>query len=347
MKREDLFEAIGGIEETRLAKTESREVVGSKRTVWRVMLAAAIIMSLATTAFAYVGFVVYDNPQAMLQAFFGKQPEPHGSDCRCAECRAAEPTMERVPVNMEVAQKEVAPYISEVGDTAQDKYMGYRITVDAHTYDAATGCGLIYYTMDRVGEKAQYPINYQLESTGEVWDIPGYISQPERSYLVQEGSTEYSLKIACYYTVMSADDEYVAIGFQGDEFNEDRTEVTGEWSDLLYLPLEDNGMKSLTLAQGDIVLSPIGLRIDAKNMDFLSRTYEDGTVSGPSTDRISRITICYADGSTYPVKGTDFDNYAYACGPEEESWCAYSLNRIVDVDNVTAVVINDVEFPIE
>ena len=46
-----------------------------------LLAAVMLIFALATTAFAYAGFVVYDNPGQMLEAFFGKGKEtPNHSD---------------------------------------------------------------------------------------------------------------------------------------------------------------------------------------------------------------------------------------------------------------------------
>ena len=39
------------------------------------LIAAVLILSLSVTAFAYVGFVAYENPVAMLNAFFGENIE--------------------------------------------------------------------------------------------------------------------------------------------------------------------------------------------------------------------------------------------------------------------------------
>lgn len=52
MKREDLFEIIGQLEEMRLERSESTMAMGKKRIAWKLMLVAAIIISLATSVLA-------------------------------------------------------------------------------------------------------------------------------------------------------------------------------------------------------------------------------------------------------------------------------------------------------
>lgn len=349
MKREDLFEAIGTIEESRLTRTEKREIVGAKRTVWRVMVAAAIIMSLATTAFAYVGFVVYDSPGVMLEAFFGQQPAPHGPDCNCVECRATAPTYERAPLNTEVANELVAPFISEVGDSFVYEDM-YKFTVDAHTYDSVTGCGLLYYTMERPEDTkwAQYPIEYHLQESGEIWDIGDPLNVPNRLYLVQEESTPYKLKIAAYYIRSEQEKEEPNLVFSfGDAeiYDKQTGEIVGYDPDLsLQLPFDDGGgMKSLSMEDGKILLSPIGMVIYGG--------LEGVEVNITNEIKISRVVIRYADGSEYLVvdtaEGSYTENFGYGLMDLSLRNITYSLNRVVDIDNVTAVVINGVEFPVE
>lgn len=349
MKREDLFEAIGTIEESRLARTEKRQIVSTKRSIFRVMVAAAIIMSLATTAFAYVGFVVYENPGAMLQAFFGEQPEPHGPDCNCVECRATEPTYEREPLNTEVAGELVAPFISKVGDSFVYEDM-LKFTVDAHTFDSVTNCGLLYYTMERPEGTnwAQYPIDYQLENSGEIWDVGDPLSVASRLYLIQEESTPYKLKIAAYYIrgALDMEEPNLVFSFGDAEIYDKQTgELIGYDPALsLQLPFDDGGgMKSLTLEDGKILLSPIGMVIHGG--------LEGVEVNDAGEIRINRVVIQYADGSEYLVldraEGSYTENFGYALMDMKQQNITYSLNRVVDIDNVTAVVINGIKFPVE
>ena len=344
MKREDLFEAIGAVEEERLAGSEKRETVNQDRTLWRTMLVAAILVSLATTAFAYVGFVVYENPQVMLKAFFGEQPVPHGPDCSCVECRTTEPTYERVPVDMEAAEKYVAPFISEVGDSFVYEDM-YKFTIDAHTYDSVTNCGLLYYTMERPEDTnwSQYPIEYHLQESGEIWDVGDPLNVPSRLYLIPEESTAYKLKIAAYYirSDLNQDDPNLVFGF-GDEIYDLQTGmIIGRDPALsLHLPFEDGGgMKSLSLEDGKILLSPIGMVIYGG--------IEGVPVRDSGEVIIDEVVIRYSDGSEYLVINDTTVNYGYSLLSLEKANLTFALNRVVDIDKVISVSINGVEFPVD
>lgn len=353
MKREDLFLAIGEVEEERLARSEKdpsgvTHQEGSKmetytrksgtRIIRNLLIAAVLMTVLATTVFAYVGFVVYENPRAMLEAFFGEQPAPHGEGCLCAECTATVPTYQRENLNVEAAMEEVAPYISEIGDSVTDEQMGFRLTVEAYTYDSATGCGLVYYTLERFGEKAEYPIDYRLQDDGEIWDISPSANHPYKEYLIQEGSTATSLKIACYFIRGEGGDDYFRIGFNGLI----RKDTDEEVEDYLILPFESSGMKSLSLEDGKIILSPIGIVIKGE----LPCVQAEGS----SEPKINRLVIRYQDGTEYLIENEDEKNVTYNFGYslmelQGEVKLTYALNRVVDVDNVKSVVVNGTEFP--
>ncbi len=338
MKREDLFLAIGEVEESRLARSEWNVSSGRFKEekpmktrpthVIRNILAAAMVVTLlATTAFAATGFILYDNPLAMLNAFFGTVRKPHGPDCACAECRAIEPSFEREELNEELAEEAVAPNIIEVGETLIYEDTGLKYTVDAYLYDENTGCGLVYYTMERTEDRAQYPIDYKLEADGEIWQIPTPLDQDCKMYLIQEESTPYTLKIAAYY---------IQSGQLGGNYLKfalsDGQEIT--------LSYENIGkMNSLTLAEGKIILSPIGLAI-----------YQGIGVPAASSHDMNfhQVVIRYQDGTEYLVKnsadGNLTMNFGYALIDTDK--LTYALNRLVDVDNVASVIIDGVEFPV-
>lgn len=357
MTREDLFLAIGDVEEIRLARSEamapsddahwedaamSKQEYRKRGSIFRGLLIAAIVVTmLATTAFAYTGFVVYENPQAMLEAFFGEQPEPHGADCLCADCTATAPTFERETLDADTAMEEVAPYISKVGDSVVYEPMNYRITVDAHVYDPATGCGLVYYTLESLGK---YTIEYHLQSDGEVWDLPGSKNLPCKEYLIQEESTATKLKIACYYICGDTKESCFRIGFAWEDTDLYGETVLEKHEEFLYLPLEGGGMKHHSLADEEIILSPIGLVIKSGLSGIKINTANE--------PKISSVVIRYADGSEYLVMNEDEGNvtynYAYSLMElEQESRITYALNRVVDIDNVAAVVINGTEYPVD
>lgn len=100
MRAEDLFQAIGSVEESRLARTElsvpSRENQEDKtmkirptRIIRNFFIAAVIVSMLAVTAYAVTGYLIFDSPEEMVSAIFGDQtgfdhnpgsiqPDPNG-----------------------------------------------------------------------------------------------------------------------------------------------------------------------------------------------------------------------------------------------------------------------------
>ncbi len=343
MNREELFLAIGGVEESRLARSELCVSSGNvqedsmnfkpKRVIRNLLIAAVIISTLAVTAYAYTGYVVFENPRAMLEAFFGEQTKPHGPDCGCAECTATDPTAERETLDVEKAMENVAPYISEVGESFVYEPTGLKFTVDAHLFDEAVGCGLVYYTMERTEDMAEYPISYHLQADGEIWDVGDVLSVPSKLYLVQEESTPYKLKIAAYYIRPADKKEEATLKFSFGSGEEER---------VLYLSYETSEqMKHITLADEKIILSPIGLVIYGG--------IEGVPCSESNEPQINRVVIRYADGTEYLVENKTEENltvnYGYSLMDMALCNMTYALNRIVDVDQVEAVVVNSVEYP--
>lgn len=351
MKREDLFIAIGQVEAERLARCEknatpsnemhwegtemkTNQKQSSARVIRGLLIAAVVVTMLATTAFAYTGFVVYENPRAMLEAFFGVQPQAHGADCMCEKCTMTVPTAQREELDLNTATEDVAPFISQVGDHVFDECMGNRLTVDAYTYDPATGCGLVYYTLEN--EKGRTLI-YNLQPDGEIYDISPSTNYPCKEYLVQGESTATRLKIACYFIRDNiVQEDYFRIGFNG--LIRENTEE--ETTDYLYLPLTEEGMKSLTLADGELILSPIGLKVGNLSCVGEKDAHEP---------EIHSLRICYRDGSEYVVTndadGNMTRNYGYSLMEfESDFYVVFALNRVVDLDQVTSVVINETEF---
>lgn len=349
MNREELFAAIGQVEEERLARMEMLSLPAalrikeetrmktrktSHKALRGLLIAAVVVTMLATTAFAYTGFVVYENPRAMLEAFFGTQPEVHGENCRCEECIATFPEFQREELDVSTAMEDVAPYISQVGDSVTDECMGNRLTVDAYTYDPATGCGLVYYTLEN--EKGR-TLTYNLQPDGEIYDISPASNHPRKEYLIQAESTAERLKIACYF-IRSAlvQEDYFRIGFNG--LIRENTEE--ETTDYLYLPLTDNDMKCLTLSEGKLTLSPIGLKVGDLPCAREENRHEL---------KLTEVTIRYQDGTEYVVlKNTESGmtaNYGYVLSGAEDYWMTFALNRVVDLNHVAAIIINGTEFP--
>lgn len=215
MKHEDLFLAIGSVEESRLLRSEmavssdmQKEVTNMKQRPTRIfrniLIAAVIVSMLALTACAVAGFLLYDSPKEMIAAIFGDatgfdhsdgsiRPDPFGGP----EGILVEPTYDRVPVDETVAGEDVAPYVDAVGKSVSFK--GYTLTVDAVLYDDATRCGFVTYLL----ENPDGLPNYKLQSTGEIWyeGMPDIVqvNQYGYPYIIQEKTTDTCLAATYYF----------------------------------------------------------------------------------------------------------------------------------------------------
>lgn len=307
----------------------------------RLLIAAAIATCLlATTAFAYVGFTRYENPMELLGTFFGSE-EARTDPGQIVhetyydlEYDLVQPTVEHVPLDEALAEEQVAPYISDVGNSVT--YRDYTLTVEAHLYDSATDCGIIYYTLENPNGVS----GYQLQYDGEVWWPGGELivvnNAHGKNYIISDETTDTKLSVAHYYSSVYGEENCIRIGFRSHEND-------------LILPLEDGGgLRALVLADGDIQLSAIGIRINAESMEFLQEYDSDGTLLPPMVDNIESLIIRYQDGSEYLVyrdmEGQSVQNYAYCIQDMYGEACSYTLNRLVDVDQVEAVIINDMEY---
>lgn len=213
MTREDLFLAIGQVESSRLSRSElilpSRESEEDKtmnvrpRRIFRNLLIAAVIVSLLTvTAYAAVGYLIFESPEDMISTIFGDktgfdhskgsiQPDPNGPPTGII----VEPTYDRVPADEEVVASEAAPLVEAVGQSIS--WGGYTLTVDANLYDSATKCGMVTYLL----EKTDGLDEYKLHSDGEIWSGINVVevNQYGYPYIIQERTTGTCLAVVYYY----------------------------------------------------------------------------------------------------------------------------------------------------
>lgn len=309
--------------------------------VFRALLIGAILISLlATTIFAYSGFVLYENPAAMIDAFFGERGQAsheyyetkneHGEAYK-------EHGFDRVAVNETLAEKYVQPHTYAIEQTTT---LGdYTLTVLTNQYSAAARCGVLYMTL----ENPNGIDNYEIEYDGSVW-WPGEtgftLNDPGRTYLDTANTTETKLSMAVHYAVLD-DRDHIRIKMVEREnwYTEAVVEV----------PLYDDGTTAIvTAAEGGLVLSPIGMYCDVLSFPELNRA--DGYWH---FDNIDYVAIRFAGGTEYLLKDNEYlsdaiyDNTAYTCGSEGGKTASYLFNRIVDVEQVTEVVINDIAYPID
>ncbi len=228
MNREELFLAIGEVEETRLMGTElsvhsaseKMEVRTMKKKTGRVLrntlVAALIVSMLAVSAFAAAAFIIYDSPEEMLSAVFGDQTgfdhkgvtqiEDPGYD------PIENPAYDRVPADETVVKEDLVPYVSPVGQTLQ--HDGYTLTIDANVYDSATRCGLLTYTLENPDGIAAYGV----QPNGEIYfkgpELLNF-NQSGESIIIQEKTTDTVLTATYHYFRDWRDGETFEIYFYG------------------------------------------------------------------------------------------------------------------------------------
>ena len=201
--------SIEKIQEATMEIINNRNNNGVKKKVRKlssmVAVAAVILVLLAGTALAVVGFTVYENPAAMLRAFFGENGTISSNGVvdigeRPEDFRFNLPGWERVPVDETLADELIVNYIS--AKTATISWDGYTLTVEANLYDSFTDSGILYYTV----ENPDGVIGYEIWPNGTLWFNPETISFFPRSnwhgtsYIDEAMSTAQKLYICEYYT---------------------------------------------------------------------------------------------------------------------------------------------------
>lgn len=217
MKQEDLFEAIGNVESSRLLRTEletensphatdkedkTMKKHSAKRIIRNLLIAAVLVSMLSITAYAAAGYLLFDSPEEMLSAIFGDQTGydhkgvTHWTDPDKPGEVYDNPAFDRVPVEEDVMQSEAAPLVNPVGQSISWK--GYTLTVDANMYDQVTKCGLLTYTI----ENPHGLPHYEVDNNGKIWFPDGEIvdiNQYGYSYIIKDQSTENKLTATYYY----------------------------------------------------------------------------------------------------------------------------------------------------
>ena len=146
-------------------------------------------------------------------------------------------------------------------------------------------------------------------------------------------------------------------------------------SEAIIVPL-NNGQKlsSVRAGEGSAIITPISMHIDISNLTFL-HTDSQG-LHRVSTDNVESLVIRFDDGTEYTVFDGYTLNYAFCLSqypeenvqtqvfvtPEEDpygegyvyvenshDYCLLTtmFNRIIDVDQISTILINGVELPVD
>lgn len=308
-----------------------------------LVAAVLLVCALATTAFAYTGFVVYENPGQMLEALFGSGSEQeHKGKIYVDDVGQTliDPHFQREELDVEAAEEYVAPHIFEVGQSIT--HNGNTLTVDAASYDPTTQCGLIYVHLENPNGVPEY----YLQTNGQLtWNGPSVIRSKVADitfFLDEVNSTDTKLTLAGYFHVsdyhLGTGKELTATIYMGEHS-----------SNGISIPLAGvASMEHITLGNGGIQLSPIGLVVHGDKLGLLSGGWET---------LVDYVCIRYTDSSEYLVKDDTGAVPTINCargymepgdGYETNRKCVtYLLNRIVPLSDVTEVIVDGVSYSVD
>lgn len=370
MKTMDLFDRIednsvqlrpiGVVDMKRIEELTMQKItvkpVRHRRSLGVYLLAAVLmILLMATTVFAYVGFTQYENPIQMLKAFYGNEEMESfegGEVVRDDEDKpytVVLPTIERVPLDEELAQ-EVTPPIAAVGQSVS--WGDYTLTIQAHQHDKNLGAGTIYYTV----ENPNGVDGYGTQFNGELWWPNGEIMHlggaSWQNYLIPGETTDTKLSVACYYHGTEwlekwRTQDYFEMCF----YNTDAT---------IQLPkcASEEETTALISPNGEILITSIGMEVRIQDMEFLQydTIIDADGIECPLVEysHINYVAVQFSDGSEYVVEknkdGEFMDNCMNVTIYNQDytfgTIVTYMFNRIIDPGLVTGVVINDTVFPV-
>jgi len=372
-------------EETNMKQTK----ISAGRIIRNILVAALIVSMVSITAYAAVGYLIFGSPEQMLRAVLGDRtgydhsdvitvmdPEKPGSSWEA-------PAYDRVEADPTVVER-AAKNVTPVGKRIQ--WHGYTLTVEAYLYDSATGCGLLTYLLENPDGVPKYEVNYD----GSFYfpygteDIQFHVrfSQYGYDYLIPEKCSDTTLAATYYFRYDPRHDEDGGLKVELTEFHPIpqgeaekaagmSTEEYEKWEQIYFpvseesitIPVEqmDTALECVTAGQGDILVSPISMRIDIADMgDFLT-VVRDGEPYFDA-ENLNYIAIRYKDGTEYIVEDekqqvsnrifcqVSYDDSVPAEDIDSDMMhtiCRLMFNRIIDVSKVEAVILNDREFPIE
>lgn len=345
MKFEDLYKST--FDHVVASPETVREVLNMKTTPKKKLrftpLAAAVLLicALTTTAFAYTGYVVYDNPKEMMDAFFGGGNSDEGAIVVDENGQTlVYPSFQREELDEEAAEEYVAPFTYEVGQSVtagQNK-----LTVDGYAYDANTQCGLIYMSLEMPGG---FP-EYKVASNGMlVWQGQEQVRTPFGIEIFAEDVEDTRMTLAGYF--------YVPDYYEESEFSLYLS--NGQWKNdpHLDIPLENvGGLQCITAGNSGIQIAPFAMVVHGDKLGILKENTKE--------TNLSYLAVRYTDGSEYVILDESGEvpvmNYANDCmetgdrsdGYVTDRYCVtYLLNRIVALDEVTEVIVDGVTYTVD
>lgn len=235
------------------------------------------------------------------------------------------PAWSRETLDMEAAERLIAPYLYTLEENTFT-VDGFTYTIHAILYDSSTETAMIRWSVENPNGLGKYGIGrngeFSIQEGSDMFAVAG-----GRDYIDTVHSTDTKLYISSYAV----------------DWNDDLTCEFGRWYDWdkgtekawfdtvkLLIPRDDcGGMPTVT--GKNVTVSPVAVRFDKTQVDDLRE-----------------CRIVYTDGSTYTLFSDEqfVMNTTYGLGDTEDNTATYTFNRIVDVEKVSAIVVNGEEIPL-
>ncbi|MDR1330175.1 MAG: hypothetical protein LBK23_11305 [Oscillospiraceae bacterium] len=329
-----------------LTMSRIQPAAAPRRTLRRFAIIAAtiaVMLSLATAALAYSGLLSYSAVNDFISGFFGGDSGDgvveYDDDGKLI---VKLPAWERVPVDESLADRLIGGYITAVDQSISRN--GYTLTAEANLYDPSTGCGLIYYTLKNPNGIS----GYQTFQDGEVWfdsttvfaEVRGVRSSAPvfgKQYIDEGKSGDTRLYICEFYISVSNKPLSDILLVFGEYVPDKNGYIYGKEEEKIKIPLAAHNLSGAVFytpgGDGAIKASPIGINIDAIALGL------------EHADEIKYVALEYADGSRYVVSDDAgfVNNSSYSLQPDGGGSRTYTFNRLVDIDNVVKVVVNEME----
>ena len=146
------------------------------------------------------------------------------------------------------------------------------------------------------------------------------------------------------YSVRERDDKVVAYntGEAGEEVLDELEEFDRQ-TETEEIVLTEKNPIPLKSIDGCVTYSPISIGVDlSKGLGLTKQEAYDPF-------NLTHLEIKYKDGSSYVVsdRAENIENSGYVLGGVSEVWYETAFNRIVDVNEIQEIIVNDVAFPVK
>ncbi len=314
-------------------KTQEQSHHHRPKKITRTMLVAAVLicaLSLSVAAADILTRKLTGDTISIVDSFFGSGGDYANSGAIVeyddeGKLAVNLPAWSREPLDMEAAERLVAPYLYTLEENTVT-VDGFTYTVHAIVYDSSTDTAMIRWSVENPNGLGKYGIGrngeFSVQEGSDIFAVAG-----GRDYIDTVNSTDTKLYISSY-AVDWQDELYCEFGrwYDWDKGTENARYDTVK----LLIPRDDCGGMP-TVSGKNVTVSPVAVRFE-----------------GTHVDDLHECTIVFTDGSTYTVFSDDrfVKNTTYGLGDSRGKYATYTFNRIVDVERVSAIILNGEEIPL-